>query len=1478
MDPESLLHCVLSVSSTNEALVLCRPLLRSELTALSAGTALLERIRQGMEDEQGVAAIMQLIKSSSTPSIPLAEQVIHLLPVVEPKAVVALVSTIPALVAGKAISIDQVVEEYVRLMKEDRSLIVPVIGSLHDLPLSAELKSKVAELTLEALALVDEEDVPVVVRTLLRATAPSSVVFHQLRRETAGLQYETIAVMVEVLADAFTQESVAEAFLGSVTAMITTAPDAEDSEMVPLDVIGLLLLLSHPHESKPLQKLLSLLLQLPKAVPFQVLRDLSSNLDSRDLQWVRLLGPMLDLGLWLLIMPSQAGTSGQALRRGACELLFSLFKQHPCIRLRLVSACLSATAAGRGGRQAGKGGASEQPPSAVAAGQLLVVLAKRQGPAMAPYAHSIAEAVMHSSGVAARQMSEIPLTLLCESISLLVPHAQGLLNTLLVHVQKQLLVAGGPVHLHRSQGPAGSAAGNGQATALLLAKQILTQGSWLEPRDRAALINWTVRMLQNHKIGGALEVADGAAGEPLRTAAAACDLLLLSGGRAGVAAVEDFLISSALASRGGGPEVTGDVLVPLALEMTHTSSRGKRTVPAAEDQAPTLRVLGAVRSCWAAGALPGTLHLIVSRLVELSPGWSLGARLQLPERGLGLHDENYSRWVQGQGASAVGMQDARELLTTGRCCATAQAVVAACLVAEPEPEPDELTADRREGLLLRYLDMGARVRCCIAGLDGWGKEKESASTAKWAKSLRESAEVCASMAPLGQLCSLPWAHKLEGIIMAHLAGKTADDAWAVEATSEALELAALHLARCRLGSCDDTGGGLAGMGDLLGDEGGHDEGEHGSSCAGEASRAGDECSAALAVLGQTLPMQEVLQALRRVGEALPQLRKSQARPKSQGAEEHSRITEERSRVTASISRLQVALLHILVQVMLTVRHTVDRGLTEAGSQAGALLPMSLLVLLKQPELHQRVGVFSHVGAGGSRGALLEALFRHLHGCLEAAEDSLHAGLLVELLCLLTRGLKKGHSAASSTWACLSVVYPLEWEGELPERVRAELRRLLGYPYALDWMVRSHTATDRHGRREAHLKALQAPPATGGAPSRSNASPLLQQCLVTHWCMTSWDGKLSAMRAVVLGLRRWLDEREPGVINRSKGLGDAGPITKHTVDLFMTCLLKMLASSLHLSSPVRHESAPYGAFCDVLNIAAHTFALGAEAMTDKDQEEQGSSNTGVFLQQALQPLLRACTTHAKAAEKQLQRCLAWRLRQPGEAGSVHHMEPVLAAAARLVSVAHSLLDCIKALGPAASGCAKQAKSKKKKSAAAGSGQAACHALSKSALGRLQEMVPAAVLSIEKLNGHVLKVAQQLQLPWRKSLPQSDKAGKSKSKGEKKQKKQQQNRSAASELPPLSSALSLSSGLLKQRGQLEADGWEIPTTSMADYSDEEEGEGSSSGSDSGVSGGGFCAVGGSWGLSDDEEEGEEGDERDEREEPEERAGSKRRWRAS
>ncbi|CAM9655874.1 unnamed protein product [Pylaiella littoralis] len=341
METDFVLEAVVQSATASDAVGLCTQLLRQESTALSAVTSLLERVRMGKEEEAGVRTILQGIRGACAPPSAICDQLLQLLPMMSPPT--AVVEALPYFVGGDPADARNVVKECKDLLEGDGSMLVHVVGSLHDLPLGADTRQEVSAMTLEALSVVGEEDLPVVIRTLLKTVRErdSSRVVARVRAECAGLGPTALAVLVDVLADAFSfNESVTRAFLAGLTSSVasstttsgesrsffgassssTSAPeqseDAEDEEeeedeageeekeegengeksLSTLDVVGFLLLLPHRRHVAAVHNLLDKLSRNPERLPTDIIASLAAR--SGAPPWACLASPIRQLGLW----------------------------------------------------------------------------------------------------------------------------------------------------------------------------------------------------------------------------------------------------------------------------------------------------------------------------------------------------------------------------------------------------------------------------------------------------------------------------------------------------------------------------------------------------------------------------------------------------------------------------------------------------------------------------------------------------------------------------------------------------------------------------------------------------------------------------------------------------------------------------------------------------------------------------------------------------------------------------------------------------------------------------------------------------------------------------------------------------------------------------------------------------------------------------------------------------------------------------
>ena len=158
---------------------------------LAAAKALLEQLALlDADDRADVDRARKLLRvlslhwsvadaADAADGVGLAPTVVELLETCDPPIQMLLVESASQLLCGGGSGgsgsgvghgsggVEMLVEAYKELLAADRSFLTPIVGSLSDLPLSAALKEEVLALTQVALSLVDEQDVPVVVKALL---------------------------------------------------------------------------------------------------------------------------------------------------------------------------------------------------------------------------------------------------------------------------------------------------------------------------------------------------------------------------------------------------------------------------------------------------------------------------------------------------------------------------------------------------------------------------------------------------------------------------------------------------------------------------------------------------------------------------------------------------------------------------------------------------------------------------------------------------------------------------------------------------------------------------------------------------------------------------------------------------------------------------------------------------------------------------------------------------------------------------------------------------------------------------------------------------------------------------------------------------------------------------------------------------------------------------------------------------------------
>ena len=149
-----------------QALDIASSLLQESDTVLPVATNMLERLRQGIDDEHGAEKVLKVLALYGSSHSSITDQLLELLTFCEyPKLII---DALTALTGNEEEEVHKVTVAYKTFLSTEGSLWLPILGSLAELELPERSKKIGFGLIQQSLNVVGEEDVPVVVRTLLR--------------------------------------------------------------------------------------------------------------------------------------------------------------------------------------------------------------------------------------------------------------------------------------------------------------------------------------------------------------------------------------------------------------------------------------------------------------------------------------------------------------------------------------------------------------------------------------------------------------------------------------------------------------------------------------------------------------------------------------------------------------------------------------------------------------------------------------------------------------------------------------------------------------------------------------------------------------------------------------------------------------------------------------------------------------------------------------------------------------------------------------------------------------------------------------------------------------------------------------------------------------------------------------------------------------------------------------------------------------
>lgn len=427
-------------------------LLQHPGTQDASAAALLDRLP--LEEPAGARRILQTLSAHGSWSARLTAQLLEFLPLLSAAVAREVLPALPQIVGESDNEVRLLLEALKQLMSAERTLLLPVIGTLGEVQLPEALKPELAQLALGALPLADESDLPTLVRCLMHSlnAANASLVLRGLRQQLGALRAETLSLLLQVVCNTLRVSS------SAVRALLRLCASA--AELTRWDTLLLLLLLQLPRHAAAAAASLAGALRRG-ALADSVFGDAVVH------------GPLLGRAVRALPALSAAllAHSHPLVQRRGARLAEIIFASHPSVRRELLAQTIAATFSGgatgvAAARALGRFSASQ--PATLAGEWALLHESLAHAPRLPP---SLFGALARCLAVAAREEPRLR-------------------PPLLVYVQKHLLA---PPAAADDDAPAFGA-------AVLVSHALLAAGE-LPDTEACAILEWLV---------GALPLARGA--------------------------------------------------------------------------------------------------------------------------------------------------------------------------------------------------------------------------------------------------------------------------------------------------------------------------------------------------------------------------------------------------------------------------------------------------------------------------------------------------------------------------------------------------------------------------------------------------------------------------------------------------------------------------------------------------------------------------------------------------------------------------------------------------------------------------------------------------------------------------------------------------------------------------------------------------------------------------------------------------------
>ncbi|CEP00092.1 hypothetical protein PBRA_007826 [Plasmodiophora brassicae] len=422
-------------------------LLESSTTSAKAVRALVDRAA-ALYAEERVAqaeAVVRLVASYAIPGRSATKALLDLASHVDTAAICVVENIASVCDPDNA---DFVVDRLQDMLQSDRSLLVPILAALAALPLPQDTRSEATVLARDALAIVDQNDLPAVVRALLLPAANKtamSQIIASIRRHTSDVDNELLFPLLQIIvAQCKSFHAIAKGFLSQIAAAKSPSP---------LDLLTIIALLGH-RQSR--QAAFDALRASLSATNMKSMDGILHLLDTCS-QTCESYGSCL-LTLSRLLLHSPPVTTDKA--EGACTLLKAIIVHMTTVRddaLRLLLSSVSTS--------------SSQVASCAAAHSLLL-LAESDAFLLHPFSQHLLDALHHSEHLLPAVLHD-----LAETVALTIATNPSLVTSCILFCQKTIF-SGIDVHVR---------------TGLVLASHLLASAD-LPTADRDDLMIWVLRI------------------------------------------------------------------------------------------------------------------------------------------------------------------------------------------------------------------------------------------------------------------------------------------------------------------------------------------------------------------------------------------------------------------------------------------------------------------------------------------------------------------------------------------------------------------------------------------------------------------------------------------------------------------------------------------------------------------------------------------------------------------------------------------------------------------------------------------------------------------------------------------------------------------------------------------------------------------------------------------------------------------------